>query len=105
MADFGYDDDGAQERDHAGFAALRQELRARGHDTVDYEDGEQVITVALNPEDLTVVARLTPAQAEEVGEVFHSWEDPFDASARLAAVLERVAPEPGLVSSPRRPRT
>lgn len=84
-------------QDHAHFARERQRLIAAGHDVVDYEDGEQVISVALNPNDLMIVGELNPAVAESLFEQIEAMEDPFDPAARLqllAALDEGWTPWP-----------
>lgn len=75
-------------KDHAHFARERQRLIAAGHDVVDYEDGEQVISVALNPADLVIVGELTPEVACELFERMEGLEDSFDPAARLRLIGE-----------------
>lgn len=78
--------DALDAKDHTHFAAERQRLLALGHDVVDYEDGEQVIAVALNPADLVIVGELTPEAAEHLHTAIDALPDPFAAPARLAAI-------------------
>jgi len=93
---FGYDDNGDQVRDHEGFAALRRELLAKGHDGVVYADNEQDIFVVLDPAKIEVVASLTVDEAERLGEKLNALPDREDDEARFRMVdeilSERVAP-------------
>jgi hypothetical protein len=95
---FGYDEDGAGVRDHAGFADLRRELLARGHDSVDYEDGEQAIFVVLDASLIEVVAVLAPDEALACHEAIAALPDRQDDGARLRvveAIVAARAPSPG----------
>jgi hypothetical protein len=93
---FGEPDDGLPARDHAHFRAERARLRAEGHDVVDYEDGEQVITVALDPADLIVLGELTVEAAEALADPVRALADPFDPRARLTL----IAASPGWTPRP-----
>lgn len=76
-------------RDHEHFRQERQRLLAAGHDVVDYEDGEQVISVALDPSPLVIVGRLSVEAARSIEEAMSRLPDAFDARARLA-LLEKM---------------
>lgn len=73
-------------KDHDAFRRERQELLRAGFDVVDYEDGEQVISVSLNPKDMVIVGSLTPSAALIAREAIEALPDMFDAQARLAAI-------------------
>ena len=88
---FGYDEGGRQVRDHAGFTALRAELRAGGYDAVAYEDSEQDIFVLLDPAHAEIVAVLTPEEARACHEGIAALADRTDDEARFAVVEAVVA--------------
>lgn len=77
-------------KDATHFRQERARLRAAGHDVVDYEDGEQVITVALDPADLVIVGSLTPEAAFALRDAMENLADMFDAPARLT-LLDTLA--------------
>lgn len=93
------------------FAAERQRLLAAGHDLVDYEDGEQVIAVALNPADVILIGTFPADQAMDVREVMEVMEATGDCPAhqRLAAIAPwieawRSTPKPSTPKNPPRAR-
>lgn len=67
---FGYENEEDAATDAAGFVWFRQALLRKGHDSVEYEDGEQHILVSLAPEKLRIVARLMPAEALDLQSKF-----------------------------------
>lgn len=71
----------------ADFVRWRQQLRERGHDAIDYEDGDQVITVALDPADAVILGEMTVEAARAFREVMDEEDVSFEGAARL----ERLA--------------
>jgi hypothetical protein len=53
---------------HEDFSDLRTSLLSQGFDIVDFEDGEDVMNVCLEPVRSTILADLTYDQAFELGE-------------------------------------
>lgn len=88
---FGFSDEEGQELDHAHFHRLRQSLITEGHDILDYEDGEQVICVALSPEPLKIIARLTPDEAIELDSRLRDSSDPYSGEFRLSMLKDILA--------------
>lgn len=80
---FGYDDDGGQLMNHEGFSQKRDNLLRIGHDIIDYEDGEGVISVALRPENVTILAKLSPEQAERLDGLIRKNDDPFSGEHKI----------------------
>ena len=82
---FGFDETGGPDPNMGpeGFLRLRESLRIQGVDLVDYEDDEEgPISVALNPEDLIIVGRMSVEEARLLGQQVQDLEDPFDSGQR-----------------------
>lgn len=85
--DFFGADEMCQVRTHEQFAELRQQLLVDGFLTASCETGEDVISVALRPEDALILAELDLEQVEELEALI------FNYSALLALALE-INPSP-----------
>jgi hypothetical protein len=83
---FGYQENGGTVTSKEDFASMRDNLLIHGYDSIEYEDNEEAMLIALSASSIRPLAWFSVDQATELGKQIGSLADPEDDKARLVCL-------------------
>lgn len=84
---FGYDKNGREVTSKADFAAMRDNLLVNGYDSIEYEDSEEAMLIALSASSIRPLAWLSIEQAADLANQISILPDTEDDTARMACLV------------------
>lgn len=84
---FGYDKNGGTVTSKADFAAMRDNLLINGYDSIEYEDSEEAMLIALSASSIRPLAWLSIEQAADLANQISILPDTDDDTARMACLV------------------